>query len=59
MKEAIEYKVSLGLRIESNRTGAKTRTRNRKQHPMIPLMTVIGAILQPIVSTVLQYSFPK
>jgi hypothetical protein len=59
MKDMKEYKVSFGFRIETNSTAINKRPRNRKQPPMIPFITIIGAILQPIISTVLQYSFPK
>lgn len=59
MKDVKEYKVSFGFRIETNSTEISKRTRNRTQHPMIPLLTVIGAILQPIVTAILQYNFPK
>jgi hypothetical protein len=59
MKDVKEYKVSFGFRIETNSPEVNTRTRKRTQHPMIPYMTVIGTLLQPIVSAILQYNLHK
>jgi hypothetical protein len=60
MKDVKEYKVSFGFRIESNSTEIDTHIRTRMQQLTIPLTTtIIGAILQPIFKTILQYGFAK
>jgi hypothetical protein len=57
MKDVKEYKVSFGFRIETNST--KVNPRTRTQILTIPLMTIIGTILQPIIKALMQYNFPK
>jgi len=59
MKDVMEYKVSFGFRVETNRVKANPHTRMPTQRITIPLMTAIGMILQPIIKAVLQYTFPK
>lgn len=61
MKDVKEYKASLGFgfgfRIETNST--EINSCKRTQILTIPLMTIIGTILQPVIKALMQYNFPK